>query len=48
MTLIRCRKSTSVQPYVVVATDMVKDCPVHRTTPLADCRKCEYYIGERA
>jgi hypothetical protein len=31
MTIIRCKKSPSVNPYVVNATNMVKECPTLKT-----------------
>ena len=42
MTIIRCTKSPAVNPYVVLATQMVKGCPIHGTLPLETCRTCTY------
>ena len=47
MTLISCKRSPAISPYLVVATSMVKDCPIHATTELENCRNCENYNGER-
>ena len=47
MTLITCKRSPSGNPYVVVATNMVKGCPRYETTELENCRNCENYVLER-
>ncbi len=47
MTIIRCKKSPAVNPYVVVATNMVKDCPKYKTIELEKCRQCESYVTEQ-
>ncbi len=47
MTIIRCKKSPSVNPYVVNATNMVKDCPTQKTIELETCRSCESYVKEQ-
>ena len=31
MTIIVCKKAPAVNPYVAKATNMVKDCPIHKT-----------------
>jgi hypothetical protein len=46
MTLIGCKKSSFGSPYVVEATNMVKDCSVYQTIELDKCRNCENYIDE--
>jgi hypothetical protein len=46
MTLINCKRSSFGSPYVVVATNMVKDCPVHKTLELENCRNCDNYVKE--
>jgi hypothetical protein len=40
LTIIRCTKSPAVNPYVVVATGMVKGCPQHGKIELDNCRTC--------
>jgi hypothetical protein len=40
VTIIRCTKSPAVNPYVVVATGMVKGCPQHGMIELDNCRNC--------
>jgi hypothetical protein len=47
MTLISCKMSPAVSPYLVVATNMVKGCPIREATELENCRNCENYITER-
>ena len=47
MTIIRCKKSSSVNPYVVSATNMVKECPTVKTIELANCRNCDNYVKEQ-
>ncbi len=48
MTIIRCKKSHSVNPYVVVATSMVKDCPIQKTIALDSCRICDSFSREQS
>ena len=47
MTIIVCRKSSAVSPYVVAATDMVKGGPSYGTIEHAKCMTCDSYTGER-
>ena len=47
MTIIRCKKSSSVNPYVVAATNMVKECPTQKTIELDNCRNCGSYVKEQ-
>jgi hypothetical protein len=47
MTIIRCKKSYSVNPYVVSATNMVKECPTVKTIELENCRNCDSYVKEQ-
>ena len=47
MTIIVCKKSSAVSPYVVMATGMVKGCPSHGTVEHVKCRACDSYTGER-
>jgi hypothetical protein len=47
MTIIRCKKSPSVNPYVVVTTNMVKECPTQKTIELDNCRICVSFVKEQ-
>jgi hypothetical protein len=46
MTIIVCNKSPSVNPYVVVTTQMVKSCPLHGTIERVKCQQCEHHGRE--
>ena len=47
MTIIRCKKYSSVNPYVVAATNIVKECPTQKTIELDNCRNCGSYGKEQ-
>ena len=47
MTVIVCKKSSAVSPYVVMVTGMVKGCPSHGTVEHVKCKVCDSYTGER-
>jgi len=46
MAIIVCKKNSALNPYVVIATGMVKGCPAHGTIEHVQCRACESYTGE--
>lgn len=46
MTIIRCKRSPAINPYVVMATGMVKGCPQDNTVELAKCRDCTAFLRE--
>ena len=47
MTIIVCKKSPHVNPYVVVTTQMVKACPLNGTIERVNCQQCEHHSRER-
>lgn len=47
MTIIVCKKAPSVNPYVVKATNMVKECPLYKTIERDKCRQCVNHVSER-
>ena len=46
LTVIRCKRSPSINPYVVQATGMVKGCPQTNSIELDKCRDCSNYLRE--
>jgi hypothetical protein len=47
MPIIVCEISPSVNPYVVLTTNMVKSCPIHTTIDIETCRVCDNHVRER-
>ncbi|MCW4039614.1 MAG: hypothetical protein NWE83_02555 [Candidatus Bathyarchaeota archaeon] len=46
MTVIRCKRSPAINPYVAMTTGMVKGCPQHNSIELDKCRDCTNFLRE--